>query len=34
MTVRQERVRKLAAARRRSAHWLMREAIEQYVGAR
>jgi predicted transcriptional regulator len=26
-----ERVRKLASARRRSAHWLMREAIEQYV---
>ncbi|SFT43330.1 ribbon-helix-helix protein, CopG family [Mesorhizobium sp. YR577] len=26
-----ERVQKLASARRRSAHWLMREAIEQYV---
>lgn len=26
-----ERVQRLAAARRRSAHWLMREAIEQYV---
>jgi predicted transcriptional regulator len=26
-----ERVRRLAAARRRSAHWLMREAVEQYV---
>jgi predicted transcriptional regulator len=25
------RVQKLAAARRRSSHWLMREAIEQYV---
>ncbi len=25
------RVQRLAAARRRSAHWLMREAIEQYV---
>ena len=25
------RVQKLAAARRRSPHWLMREAIEQYV---
>ena len=25
------RVGRLAAARRRSAHWLMREAIEQYV---
>lgn len=26
-----DRVRRLAAGRRRSAHWLMREAIEQYV---
>jgi predicted transcriptional regulator len=26
-----ERVQRLATARRRSAHWLMREAIEQYV---
>lgn len=26
-----ERVKRLAAARRRSAHWLMREAIEEYV---
>jgi predicted transcriptional regulator len=25
------RIQRLAAARRRSAHWLMREAIEQYV---
>lgn len=25
------RVRQLAAARRRSAHWIMREAIEQYL---
>jgi predicted transcriptional regulator len=25
------RVQKLAAARRRSAHWLMREAIREYV---
>jgi predicted transcriptional regulator len=25
------RLQKLATARRRSAHWLMREAIEQYV---
>lgn len=25
------RVQKLATARRRSSHWLMREAIEQYV---
>jgi predicted transcriptional regulator len=25
------RVGRLAVARRRSAHWLMREAIEQYV---
>ena len=27
-----ERVRQLATARRRSAHWIMREAVEQYVG--
>ncbi|MGI8772302.1 MAG: CopG family ribbon-helix-helix protein [Acidobacteriaceae bacterium] len=26
-----ERVQRLAAARRRSSHWVMREAIEQYV---
>jgi|ERR1700690_1878823 predicted transcriptional regulator len=26
-----ERVQRLAAARRRSTHWVMREAIEQYV---
>lgn len=26
-----ERLSRLAAARRRSAHWLMREAIEQYI---
>lgn len=26
-----ERLRRLAEGRRRSAHWLMREAIEQYV---
>ena len=26
-----DRVHRLAAARQRSAHWLMREAIEQYV---
>lgn len=25
------RVRQLAATRRRSAHWIMREAIEQYL---
>ena len=25
------RVQKLAAARRRSPHWVMREAVEQYV---
>lgn len=25
------RVRQLAVARRRSAHWIMREAIEQYL---
>lgn len=27
-----ERVQRLAAARKRSAHWVMREAVEQYVG--
>jgi predicted transcriptional regulator len=26
-----ERVLRLAASRRRSAHWLLREAVEQYV---
>ena len=26
-----ERVHRLASARRRSAHWVMREAVEQYV---
>ena len=26
-----ERIQKLAAARRRSPHWVMREAVEQYV---
>jgi predicted transcriptional regulator len=26
-----ERVHRLAAARRRSPHWIMREAIEQYM---
>ncbi len=26
-----ERIQRLAASRRRSAHWVMREAIEQYV---
>lgn len=26
-----ERVRRLAAARRRTPHWVMREAVEQYV---
>jgi predicted transcriptional regulator len=26
-----DRVQKLAASRRRSAHWVMREAVEQYV---
>lgn len=26
-----ERVRRLASARRRSPHWIMREAIEEYV---
>ena len=27
-----ERVQRLASLRRRSAHWVMREAVEQYVG--
>jgi predicted transcriptional regulator len=27
-----ERVQRLASVRRRSAHWVMREAVEQYVG--
>jgi len=27
-----ERVQRLAASRRRSPHWVMREAVEQYVG--
>jgi predicted transcriptional regulator len=27
-----QRVQRLAAARRRSAHWIMHEAVEQYVG--
>ena len=27
-----ERVQNLANARRRTAHWIMREAVEQYVG--
>jgi predicted transcriptional regulator len=26
-----ERIQRLASARRRSSHWVMREAIEQYV---
>ena len=26
-----ERVRRIASARRRSPHWVMREAVEQYV---
>lgn len=26
-----ERVQRLAAARQRSAHWVMREAVEQYL---
>ncbi len=26
------RVQRLAESRKRSAHWIMREAIEQYVG--
>jgi predicted transcriptional regulator len=28
-----ERVQRLAAVRRRTAHWIMREAVEQYVGS-
>jgi len=27
----QERIKRLATSRERSAHWLMREAISQYV---
>jgi len=27
-----ERIQRLAETRRRSAHWIMREAVEQYVG--
>jgi predicted transcriptional regulator len=27
-----DRIQRLAAMRRRSAHWVMREAVEQYVG--
>ena len=27
-----ERVQRLAAARRRTPHWILREAVEQYVG--
>jgi predicted transcriptional regulator len=27
-----DRVQRLAAARRRTPHWIMREAVEQYVG--
>lgn len=26
-----ERVQRLAASRRRSAHWILREAVEEYV---
>ncbi len=26
-----ERIQRLASSRRRSAHWIMREAVEQYV---
>ena len=26
-----DRIQRLAASRRRSAHWIMREAVEQYV---
>jgi predicted transcriptional regulator len=29
--VTKERLQRLAGSRRRSAHWLMREAIEQYI---
>jgi predicted transcriptional regulator len=27
-----DRVQRLATAQKRSAHWIMREAVEQYVG--
>ncbi|HEY6489376.1 MAG: ribbon-helix-helix protein, CopG family [Terracidiphilus sp.] len=27
-----DRILRLASARKRSAHWIMREAVEQYVG--
>ena len=27
-----ERVQRFASARRRTAHWIMRQAVEQYVG--
>ena len=27
-----ERVQRLATVRKRSAHWIMREAVEEYVG--
>jgi predicted transcriptional regulator len=30
-TAMKERVHRLASARRRSPHWVMREAVEQYV---
>jgi predicted transcriptional regulator len=30
-SVMKERVNRLASARRRSPHWVMREAVEQYV---
>lgn len=30
-TATKERVQRLASARRRSPHWVMREAVEQYV---
>jgi predicted transcriptional regulator len=26
-----ERVKRIAAARRRTPHWILREAVEQYV---
>ena len=29
--VTKERIQKLASARRRSPHWVMREAVEQYI---
>jgi predicted transcriptional regulator len=29
--VTKDRVQRLASARRRTAHWIMREAVEQYV---